>query len=237
MIVDGLWQQFRVRSAHGSLQRRERVWALRDVSFTVDPGETFAIIGGTGSGKTTLARTLVGALRPTRGTVQTDGRVSALIDLAGGASRDLTGREHIMLTGVLLGMSRAAIRAKFDEIATFSGLERSILDHPLSSYSAGMGLRVLTAVLVASEPRIVVLDEVLAVADAEFLHRCIDRLRELEAGGCSVVLISHDLELIDDIADNAIVLDSGTVVARGDPMDIPGLMRRRVVSSSDEDDG
>ncbi|MGA8368621.1 MAG: ATP-binding cassette domain-containing protein, partial [Acidimicrobiales bacterium] len=139
IIVENLWQEFRPRSVRGHRRRGDVLWALRDVSFTVRSGRAIGVIGQNGSGKTTLLKTLAGVLAPSRGSVATHGRVSSLIDLTAGVNRDLTGNENIMLGGVLLGMTRAEVRTKYDEIVRFSGLTHSTLEQPLSAYSTGMG--------------------------------------------------------------------------------------------------
>jgi|HubBroStandDraft_5_1064220.scaffolds.fasta_scaffold108087_2 lipopolysaccharide transport system ATP-binding protein len=217
VVVDDLWQEFRPRTAHGSFRRGERFWALRGVSFSIGAGETLGILGQNGSGKTTLLKSLAGVLTPSRGRIETFGRVSSLIELNAGINRDMSGRENIMLGGVLLGMSRAEVRSKYDEIAAFSGLERPVLEQPISSYSSGMGLRIAFSVIACSEPSVLLIDEVLAVGDDAFQQKCLEQIQQFRRSGCSIALASHNLELIREQSTSAIALAGGEVVAQGTP--------------------
>jgi ABC-2 type transport system ATP-binding protein len=218
--LDGVWQEFRPRSAHGNRRHRGPVkWALEDVSFSAHDGETLGIIGHNGSGKTTLLRTLAGVLKPSRGEFRTVGRVSSLIDLTAGVNRDLTGRENIILGGVLLGMTRDEVRERYASIATFSGLSDSVLNQPLSIYSSGMGLRIAFSVVVHVDASVLLIDEVLAVGDEAFQQICLDRVTQLRDDGCTVVMASHDLDQIRDFCDRVLVVHEGRLTFDGCPGD------------------
>ena len=215
--LDGVWQEFRPRSAHGNRRRVTAVkWALEDVSFDADSGETLGLIGHNGSGKTTLLRTLAGVIKPSKGECTVTGRIGSLIDLTAGVNRDLTGRENIMLGGVLLGMTRAEVREHFDSIAEFSGLAESTLNQPLSVYSAGMGLRIAFSVVVHVRADVLLVDEVLSVGDEAFQHKCLDRITEFRQDGCTIVLASHDLDQVRDFCDRALVFHEGRLIFAGE---------------------
>ena len=185
-----------------------------DVSFTVGSGELVGIIGRNGAGKTTLLRILARITAPTAGVARVRGRLSALLDVGTGFHDELTGRENVFLSGAILGMSRRDVRARFDEIAAFSGVER-FLDTPLKRYSAGMRLRLAFAVAAHLEPDVLVIDEALAVGDAEFQRRCIGRMEDLQRSGRTVVFVSHDLGAIGRLCERTLWLDQG-----------PGRLRR-----------
>ena len=189
-------------------------WALQDVSFTVATGELVGIIGRNGAGKTTLLRILARITAPTAGVARVRGRLSALLDVGTGFHDELTGRENVFLSGAILGMSRRDVRARFDEIAAFSGVER-FLDTPLKRYSAGMRLRLAFAVAAHLEPDVLVIDEALAVGDAEFQRRCIGRMEDLQRSGRTVVFVSHELGAIGRLCERALWLDHGRVAFDG----------------------
>ena len=189
-------------------------WALQDVSFTVGHGELVGIIGRNGAGKTTLLRILARITAPTAGVARVRGRLSALLDVGTGFHDELTGRENVFLGGGMLGMSRSDVRTRFDQIATFSGVER-FLDTPLKRYSAGMRLRLAFAVAAHLEPDVLVIDEALAVGDAEFQRRCIGRMEDLQRSGRTVVFVSHDLGAIGRLCDRTLWLDQGQVAFDG----------------------
>lgn len=213
--VDHLWQGYRPLTVQGWRRRGEISWALRDVSLTVDAGEMLGVVGSNGSGKTTLLQTIAGVLRPMRGSVRADGRVASMVDLSAGFHRDLTGRENLLLAGVLLGLPRSEVRARYDEITAFSGLDAEALSSPLRTYSAGMGLRLGFSLVAHSEPAVLVVDEVLAVGDEEFRARCMAKVHELRRNGCAVVLVSHDLELIVSQCPRAALLHQGRLDLTG----------------------
>ena len=192
----------------------EDFWALQHVSFTVDTGELIGVIGRNGAGKTTLLRILARITAPTAGFARVRGRLSALLDVGTGFHDELTGRENVFLSGAILGMSRRDVRARFDEIAAFSGVER-FLDTPLKRYSAGMRLRLAFAVAAHLEPDVLVIDEALAVGDAEFQRRCIDRMEDLQRSGRTVVFVSHELGAIGRLCERTLWLDQGRIVFDG----------------------
>jgi lipopolysaccharide transport system ATP-binding protein len=200
---------------------------LRDVSLTVAPGRSLGVIGTNGSGKTTLLQVLAGVLRPTRGEVTVRGRVASLVDLSAGFHRDLTGRENVLVGGVLLGMSRAEVRARYDEIVAFSGLPADALDAPLSAYSAGMGLRLGFALVVHTDPDVLLVDEVLAVGDDHFRAQSLARVDELRAAGTALVLVSHDLGLVRARCDEVAVLERGELARVGSPEESVAYYRDR----------
>ncbi len=218
VVVDGGWEAYRRRSRLG-WRRGDPHWALRDVSLSVPAGECLGVIGGTGSGKTTLLQVIGGVLRPTRGTVSVDGRLASLVELSAGFHRDLTGRENVLIGGVLLGLTRREVRERLDEVIEFSGLDADTIDAPLAGYSAGMGLRLGFALVVATRPEVLLVDEVLAVGDDAFQRRCLDRIDDLRAAGSSVVFVSHDLAMIRARTDPVAVLERGELAMVGVPDD------------------
>jgi lipopolysaccharide transport system ATP-binding protein len=222
--IEGLWDGFRPKSRRG-WRRGEYRWALRDISLAVEPGEMLGIVGPNGSGKSTLLHCLSGVYRPRRGRVDVRSPVSSLVELSAGFSRELTGRENIQVAGVLSGLTAAQLEARYDEIAAFAGLEPSVLDAPLRTYSAGMGLRIGFSVSVHTDPAVLLVDEVLAVGDASFQQACLGRVAELRSGGCAVVLVSHDLGLVGRHCDRVGVLDRGELRFLGEPDDALDLYR------------
>jgi ABC-type polysaccharide/polyol phosphate transport system ATPase subunit len=197
----------------GGPQDRE-IWALRDVTLTVAEGETVGIIGRNGAGKTTLLKLLARITYPTEGRIRTRGRVGALLQVGAGFHPELTGRENIFLSGAVLGMSRREIARRFDEIVAFAETER-FLDTPLKRYSSGMYLRLGFSVAVHLESNIVMVDEVLAVGDVEYQHRCLSKMGDLSAEGRTVLFVSHDLGAIARVCPRAVWLDRGAVRADG----------------------
>lgn len=218
VVFDDVWVGYR-RSDVGILRGRrgEPRWGLQGVSFEVAAGECVGVIGANGAGKTTLLQTAAGVLRPHRGAVLTHGRVASIIELTAGFNRELTGRQNLLLQGVLLGLSRAEIRRRYDEIVAFSGLSDEMLASPMRMYSAGMGLRLGFSIVASIEPDVLLVDEVLAVGDDVFQARCDARVADLQARGCAVLLVSHDLDLIAKRSDRAMLLDAGAVVVEGEP--------------------
>jgi ABC-type polysaccharide/polyol phosphate transport system ATPase subunit len=188
----------------------EDFWALQEVSFTAATGELIGIIGRNGAGKTTLLRILARITAPTAGVARVRGRLSALLDVGTGFHDELTGRENVFLSGAILGLSRRDVRARFDQIVAFSGVER-FLDTPLKRYSAGMRLRLAFAVAAHLEPDVLVIDEALAVGDAEFQRRCLGRMEDLQRSGRTVVFVSHDLGAVGRLCERALWLDQGRV--------------------------
>jgi ABC-type polysaccharide/polyol phosphate transport system ATPase subunit len=205
------------RAAAAWLSRRaaeEFVWALRDVSFSVDAGETVGLIGHNGAGKSTALRLLAGISKPDTGIVETHGRMAALIALGAGFHPDLTGRENIFLNGTLLGLTREEIRRRFDEIVAFSELEK-FLDTPLRSYSSGMSLRLSFSVAAILSCDILLVDEVLSVGDEHFAEKCLTRMRRMRANGTTIILASHDLWTVSSFCSRAILFREGMIQADG----------------------
>lgn len=193
---------------------REDFWALRDVSFGVARGEVVGIIGRNGAGKSTLLKILSRITEPTEGRVTLDGRVSSLLEVGTGFHPELTGRENVYLNGAILGMSRAEIARKFDEIVAFAGVER-FLDTAVKHYSSGMYVRLAFAVAAHLEPDVLVVDEVLAVGDAEFQRRSLGKMRDVSQGGRTVLFVSHNMAAVSSLTSRAIVLDRGCLVFDG----------------------
>ncbi|MCB9352660.1 MAG: ABC transporter ATP-binding protein [Lewinellaceae bacterium] len=197
---------------HGfsSLSDRESFWALDDISFEVPHGQVLGIIGRNGAGKSTLLKILSRITPPTKGRVELNGRVASLLEVGTGFHPELSGRENIFLNGAILGMSRAEIRRKFDEIVDFSGVER-FLDTPVKHYSSGMYVRLAFAVAAHLEAEILLIDEVLAVGDVEFQRKCLGKMGELAEGGRTVLMVSHNLGFISQLCRNAAFLDQGVL--------------------------
>jgi ABC-type polysaccharide/polyol phosphate transport system ATPase subunit len=192
----------------------EEFWALRDVSFEVKEGEVLGIIGRNGAGKSTLLKVLSRITDPTEGRVIIKGRVASLLEIGTGFHPELTGRENIYLNGAILGMARAEIRKKFDEIVEFAGVER-FLDTPVKRYSSGMYVRLAFSVAAHLEPEILVVDEVLAVGDAEFQRKCLGKMRDVACHGRTVLFVSHNLEAIERLCGACVLLEKGRVVRMG----------------------
>lgn len=186
------------------------LWALRDVTFTVEEGEVVGLIGRNGAGKSTLLRILARITEPTVGATRTRGRVGALLEVGTGFHPELTGKENIYLNGAVLGMRRAEIKRRFDEIVSFAGIER-FLDTPIKRYSSGMYLRLAFSVAAHLEPDIVVVDEVLAVGDAEFQRKSLGKMSEFAREGRTVIFVSHDLGALARICERGIWLDHGVI--------------------------
>ena len=196
---------------------KEDFWALKDVSFDVQPGESIGIIGRNGAGKSTLLKVLSKITPPTTGKIITRGRIASLLEVGTGFHPELTGRENIFFNGSLLGMKRMEIKAKFDEIVDFSGVEK-FLDTPLKHYSSGMQLRLAFAVAAFLEPEILIIDEVLAVGDAEFQKKCLGKMEDVSKSGRTILFVSHDLNAISNLCAKTIVLKGGSLSYLGETM-------------------
>ena len=198
------------------LQPDEVLEALRDVSFTVDAGRTFGIIGRNGSGKSTMLKLIAGIGKPTRGQVRVNGRVSALIELGAGFHPEISGRENVFINGMMLGLSRRTIAERFDEIVAFAELE-SFIDAPVKTYSSGMYMRLGFAVAINVDPDVLLVDEVLAVGDQAFTNKCLDKFDELRRDGRTIVLVTHSLDMVTRFCEEALWLDHGKVRSQGAP--------------------
>jgi len=202
------------RRDRGKAEAPGHIWALRDVSFRVEAGEKLGIIGRNGSGKTTILRLLAGITRPTQGKISVRGRMGVLIELMAGFHGELTGRQNVYLNGTIIGMSREEIRRKFDEIVAFAGLEEFI-DTPIKRYSSGMQVRLGFAVAAHLEPEILLVDEVLAVGDAEFQKKCMGKMDDVAKVGRTVVFVSHNMAAVTRLCPRAILLDGGKLLQDG----------------------
>ncbi len=197
----------------------EEFWALKDVSFEVKRGEVLGIIGRNGAGKSTLLKILSRITEPTEGRVTIKGRVASLLEVGTGFHPELTGRENIYLNGAILGMTRAEIKRKFDEIVAFAEVEK-FLDTPVKRYSSGMYVRLAFAVAAHLEPEILIVDEVLAVGDAEFQKKCLGKMGEVASGGRTVLFVSHNMAAIQALCPRSVQFDSGRLTADADTRDV-----------------
>lgn len=193
---------------------RDELWALNDVNFTIDPGEVVGIIGRNGAGKSTLLKVLSRITEPTRGRVEIYGRVGSLLEVGTGFHPELSGRENIFLNGAILGMRRSEIIRRFDEMISFAGVERFV-DTPVKRYSSGMFLRLAFAVAAHLDPEILVVDEVLAVGDAAFQQKCLNKMGDVAKAGRTVLFVSHNMPAIKHLCQRAIVLAAGSVAFDG----------------------
>ena len=237
LTFEKVWKRFKLGHAHDSLRdlipsiakkmfrrgsgqpasSRRDFWALRDVSFDVGPGEVLGIIGPNGAGKSTILKLLNRIMDPTAGVVHAQGRIGALIEVSAGFHPDLTGRQNIYLQGAIMGMRKAEVERKFDEIVAFAGVEE-FLDTPVKRYSSGMNARLGFAIAAHLEPDILTIDEVLSVGDAAFQQKAFTRIKQMATGGAPVVLVSHQLDRIAELCTKAILLDKGMVKTSGTPV-------------------
>ena len=200
----------------------ETFQALKGVSFGVPRGCTFGIVGRNGSGKSTALKVVAGITKPTTGTVAVEGRISALIELGAGFHPEISGRENVFINGIMLGLSKREITRRFDEIVEFAELE-DFIDAPVKTYSSGMYMRLGFAVAIHVDPDVLLIDEVLAVGDEAFTHKCLDKFAEFRRRNKTVLLVTHSLNLVERFCDEALWLNDGRAQAMGDP--------RRVVSA------
>jgi ABC-type polysaccharide/polyol phosphate transport system ATPase subunit len=204
------------RSILRELQPSETFPALQDVSFTVRKGSTFGVVGRNGSGKSTALKLVAGITKPTSGTVRVNGRISALIELGAGFHPEISGRENVFINGVMLGLTKREIQDRFDEIVEFAEL-RDFIDAPVKTYSSGMYMRLGFAVAIHVNPDVLLVDEVLAVGDEGFTHKCLDKFAEFKRSNKTILLVTHSLNLVERFCDDAVWLEAGRKQAEGDP--------------------
>ena len=227
--VTDVWKTFRLYKEknqylkaavlRGRRARYEEFWALKGVDFNVLSGSTLGIIGSNGSGKSTLLKCLAGILTPDKGQIQVSGRLSALLELGAGFHLDLSGRENVFLNGAILGLTRREVETKFDDIVEFAGLGKFI-DTPVKNYSSGMIIRLGFAVAANVEPEILLIDEVLSVGDQSFQIRCIERIEKFRKDGCTIVFVSHALDQVRQLCEEAIWIDKGVVKQKGSALEV-----------------
>jgi homopolymeric O-antigen transport system ATP-binding protein len=253
ITVEGLAKRYRIgelQSAYGTLResvttaarrlsRREHrphyeeLWALEDVSFEVENGDVLGIVGRNGAGKSTLLKILTRITTPTKGRAAIRGHVGSLLEVGTGFHPELTGRENVFLNGSVLGMKRREIARKFPEILEFAGVE-AFIDTPVKRYSSGMSVRLAFAVAAHLEPEILLVDEVLAVGDAEFQRRCLGRMEELSESGRTVLFVSHQMQAISNLCDRAVQLEKGRIVNEGPAGEVVARYLQAVGGSGSE---
>ncbi len=199
--------------------------ALKNINLDIQKGTTFGIIGQNGSGKSTLLQIITGIIRPTSGTVKVKGRVSALLDLGAGFHREFTGRENVFMQGILMRISRQEMERQFDEIVSFADIG-DFIDQPAKTYSSGMYARLAFATAINVNPDILIIDEILAVGDAMFQHRCHRKLEEFQNLGKTIIFVSHSLGVITKICNRAILLDRGNILETGNPEDLVNTYKK-----------
>jgi ABC-type polysaccharide/polyol phosphate transport system ATPase subunit len=204
------------RSIARDLRPGETFPALTDVSFAVPKGSTFGVVGRNGSGKSTALKLVAGITKPTSGSVIVEGRISALIELGAGFHPEISGRENVFINGIMLGLTKREIQNRFDDIVEFAEL-REFIDAPVKTYSSGMYMRLGFAVAINVDPDVLLIDEVLAVGDEGFTHKCLDKFGEFRRRGKTILLVTHSLPLVERFCDEAIWLDGGRALAHGDP--------------------
>ena len=204
------------RSLLRDLRPDEAFLALKDVSFSVAKGSTVGVIGRNGSGKSTALKLVAGITKPTSGTVRVDGRISALIELGAGFHPEISGRENVFINGIMLGLSKREIEERFDEIVEFAEL-RDFIEEPVKTYSSGMYMRLGFAVAIHVNPDVLLVDEVLAVGDESFTHKCLDKFSEFRRRGKTILIVTHSLPMVERLCDEAVWLDAGEKRSEGDP--------------------
>ena len=205
----------------GDLRPDETISALNDVSFTLPAGRTLGVIGRNGSGKSTLLKLVAGITKPSSGSMRVHGRISALIELGAGFHPEISGRENVFINGIMLGLSKREIARRFDEIVDFAELH-DFIDAPVKTYSSGMYMRLGFAVAIHVDPDVLLVDEVLAVGDEGFTHKCLDKFAEFKRRGKTILLVTHALGLVERFCDEALWLDDGLVRGTGDPKRVVG---------------
>lgn len=208
-------------------------WAIKDVNFEVKKGETVGIIGRNGSGKSTLLQMICGTLNPTNGSIQTRGRIAALLELGSGFNPEFTGRENVYLNGAVLGLSRDEVDARFDEIAAFAEIG-DFIEQPVKTYSSGMLVRLAFAVAINVDPEILIVDEALSVGDELFQRKCFSRIEAISANGATILFVSHSGSQIVELCDRAVLLDSGEKIAVGMPKKVVGHYQKLLYAPADK---
>ena len=209
------------RSLISNLRPDETFTALNDVSLTVPKGQTLGVIGRNGSGKSTLLKLVAGISKPSSGTVKVSGRISALIELGAGFHPEISGRENVFINGIMLGLTKREVAERFDEIVEFAEL-KDFIDAPVKTYSSGMYMRLGFAVAIHVDPEVLLVDEVLAVGDEGFTHKCLDKFAEFKRRGKTILLVTHSLGMVERFCDEALWLDAGRIKGSGDPKRIVG---------------
>ena len=212
--VDNL-KEWVVRRLSGNMTKSDEFWALRDVSFSIPKGDTFALVGSNGSGKSTMLKIISGILAPTKGCVKVSGSIAPLIELGAGFDSDLTGRENIFLNGAVLGRSRRMMQEQYDEIMEFSELKQ-FENVPVKNYSSGMLARLGFSIATTVRPEILIVDEILAVGDQAFQQKCQKRMQEMMSGGTTVILVSHSADQVRKICRHAAWINKGSLMCLGD---------------------
>ena len=208
-------------------------WALKDVSFEIKKGETVGIIGRNGSGKSTLLQMICGTLNPTSGSVQTNGRIAALLELGSGFNPEFTGRENVYMNAAVLGLSKDEVDTRFDDIAAFADIGQFI-EQPVKTYSSGMMVRLAFAVAINVDPEILIVDEALSVGDELFQRKCFSRIEAIRANGATILFVSHSGSVIVELCDRAVLLDSGEKLAVGSPKQIVGRYQKLLYAPADK---
>ena len=216
------------------LQPDETFPALQGVSFNVPAGRTYGIIGRNGSGKSTALKLVAGITKPTTGTVKVEGRISALIELGAGFHPEISGRENVFINGIMLGLTKREVSRRFDEIVEFAELQ-PFIDAPVKTYSSGMYMRLGFAVAIHVDPDVLLVDEVLAVGDEGFTHKCLDKFGEFKRRGKTILLVTHSLNLVERFCDEALWLDGGKVRGSGDPKRVVGAYLTDVGRSEEKE--
>jgi len=209
------------RSLIKNLRPDETFTALNDVSLTVPKGQTLGVIGRNGSGKSTLLKLVAGISKPSTGTVKVHGRISALIELGAGFHPEISGRENVFINGIMLGLTKREVTERFDEIVEFAEM-KEFIDAPVKTYSSGMYMRLGFAVAIHVDPEVLLVDEVLAVGDEGFTHKCLDKFAEFKRRGKTILLVTHSLGMVERFCDEALWLDAGRIKGSGDPKRIVG---------------
>ncbi len=253
VVFDGVWKKFKKGEKFGSLRdavpgfikkistktpivnlKEQEFWAVKDVNFTIPKGGVVGVMGPNGAGKSTVLKLLSGIMSPTKGKMTINGRLSALIEVTAGFHPELTGRENVYLNGTILGMKRKEIDNKFDEIVAFSGVEEFI-DTPVKRYSSGMYSRLGFSVAAHMDPEILIVDEVLSVGDVSFQAKCAQKMRELLSSGSTILLVSHQISLIQSLCKRVILLNHGELVKDGPTDDVIPFYQNIIFKRNEEE--